>query len=80
MSQLLTQYNKTDEPEIEIIQEPYLLEIEIIQAIRMIQKNDRGRQGRARIADGLKLIKQSMLTDFKQNQIRQGNNIDNANK
>jgi hypothetical protein len=46
MSQLLTQYKGYDEPEIEVVQDPFTLDIDIVQAIRIIQKNDRGRQGR----------------------------------
>lgn len=79
MSQLLKQYKGYDEPEIELVQDPFALDLDIIQAVRLIQKNDRGRLGRGRIADGLKLIQQTYLSDFKQNQIRQGNNMDNGN-
>jgi hypothetical protein len=46
MGQLLTQYKGYDEPEIEVVQDPFTLDIDIVQAIRIIQKNDRGRQGR----------------------------------
>lgn len=46
MSQLLKQYKGYDEPEVEVVQDPFTLDIDIVQAIRIIQKNDRGRQGR----------------------------------
>jgi len=35
-----------DIPEVEVVQDPFTLDIDIGQAIRIIQKNDRGRQGR----------------------------------
>ena len=49
MSNLLKKYKGYDEPEVEVVQDPFTLEIDIVQAIRIIQKNDRGRQGRQRI-------------------------------
>ena len=49
INSLMTRYNKNDEPEIEAVQDPFTLDIDILQAIRLIQKNDRGRQGRQRI-------------------------------
>lgn len=49
INSLMTRYNKNDEPEIEVVQDPFTLDIDIVQAIRLIQKNDRGRQGRQRI-------------------------------
>jgi hypothetical protein len=39
----MIRYNKDDEPENEIVQDPFTLDIDILQAIRLIQKNDRGR-------------------------------------
>jgi len=49
INSLMNTYNKGDEPEIEIVQDPFTLDIDILNAIRLIQKNDRGRQGRQRI-------------------------------
>ena len=43
---MMDRYNQGAEPETEIIQDPFTLDIDILQAIRLIQKNDRGRQGR----------------------------------
>lgn len=40
---------KYDYPEVETLQDTYEIQIDIVQAIRIIQKNDRGRQGRQRI-------------------------------
>merc|ERR1711934_874611 len=49
INSLMIRYNKDDEPETEVVQDPFTLDIDILQAIRLIQKNDRGRQGRQRI-------------------------------
>ena len=43
-------------PEIEIVKDPFALDVDLIQAIRIIQKNDRGRQGRQRVMLILKNI------------------------
>lgn len=45
MNALLSKHNST-EPEVEVVKDPFMLDVDIIQAIRIIQKNDRGRQGR----------------------------------
>ena len=45
-----------DIPEVEVVQDPFTLDIDIGQAIRIIQKNDRGRQGRQRISLILKQL------------------------
>jgi len=42
----MEKYNGDDDPEIEVVQDPFTLDIDMVQAIRLIQKNDRGRQGR----------------------------------
>jgi len=49
MTQLMEKYNGDDDVETEVVQDPFTLDIDIIHAIRLIQKNDRGRQGRQRI-------------------------------
>jgi len=61
MSNLLMQYKGYDEPEVEVVQDPFTLDIEILQAIRIIQKNDRGRQGRHRIMIIYKKLQASIL-------------------
>ena len=43
MNHLLKTYKGYEEPEEEIVQDPFTLDIDIVQAIRIIQKNDRGR-------------------------------------
>jgi IQ and AAA domain-containing protein len=49
LDSLLNEYVGTDEPEKEIVHDPFTLDMDIVQAIRIIQKNDRGRQYRDRI-------------------------------
>ena len=49
MTQLMEKYNGDADPETEVVQDPFTLDVDIVQAIRIIQKNDRGRQGRQRI-------------------------------
>ena len=39
----------TADPEEEIVHDPFTLDMDIVSAIRLIQKNERGRQGRNRI-------------------------------
>ena len=48
MLQLMDE-EKYNFPEVEVIQDSMELQIDIVYAIRIIQKNDRGRQGRQRI-------------------------------
>jgi phage anti-repressor protein len=49
MTENLKQHAGTDEVETEIVHDPFTLDMDIIMAIRLIQKNERGRQGRYRI-------------------------------
>ncbi len=46
ISSIMTAHQGTDEPEREVVRDPFTLEIDFVHAIRIIQKNDRGRQGR----------------------------------
>ena len=46
---LLEKTVNTTEPEQEIVHDPFTLDMDIISAIRLIQKNDRGRQYRDRL-------------------------------
>ena len=43
MNNLMKQYKGWDDPEVEMVTDPFMLDVDIIQAIRIIQKNDRGR-------------------------------------
>lgn len=42
------------EPEYEVVHDPFTMEMDILVAIRTIQKNERGRQGRNRVLMFLK--------------------------
>lgn len=46
-------FYKTDDPVEEVAYDPFTLDLEITSAIRLIQKNERGRQGRGRYLDAL---------------------------
>lgn len=48
VDKVLEQAHQTAEPEVELIHDPFTLDMEIVSAIRLIQKNERGRQGRQR--------------------------------
>ena len=50
----------TTEPVEELALDPLTLDLEITSAIRLIQKNERGRQGRNRYLDALQKINTSM--------------------
>ena len=47
----------TDDAEEEIVHDPFTLDMDFVSAIRLIQKNERGRQGRYRIMLILKGMK-----------------------
>jgi hypothetical protein len=48
LDKILEQAHQSAEPEVEIVHDPFTLDMEIVSAIRLIQKNERGRQGRLR--------------------------------
>ncbi len=48
VDKILEQAHQSAEPEVEIVHDPFTLDMEIVSAIRLIQKNERGRQGRLR--------------------------------
>ncbi len=50
----------TSEPVEEVAYDPFTLDLEITSAIRLIQKNERGRQGRGRYLDALQRITKDM--------------------
>ena len=45
----MQKFKEYDGVEFEVVMDPFMLDIDLVQAIRIIQKNDRGRQGRMRI-------------------------------
>ena len=51
-------YVKTTEAEEEIVHDPFTLDMEFISAIRMIQRNDRGRQYRNRLKTAKKTLEE----------------------
>lgn len=56
----------TTEPVEEVAYDPFTLDLEITSAIRLIQKNERGRQGRNRYLDALQKITSAIKnTDYK---------------
>ena len=57
MDKLMETHVGTAEPEEEIVQDPFTLDMDIVSAIRLIQKNERGRQGRLRIMLILKQLR-----------------------
>jgi hypothetical protein len=61
MDSLLEKYKYTKEPEQEIVQDPFALEINIHFGIRLIQKNDRGRQGINRLSQIQKKIEEHLM-------------------
>lgn len=48
IDKICEQAHQSAEPEHEIVHDPFTLDMEIVSAIRLIQKNERGRQGRLR--------------------------------
>jgi len=61
-----------DTPEVEVVKDTFTLDINIGQAIRIIQKNDRGRQGRERISLILKKLQASIKQAEKLRKLREG--------
>jgi hypothetical protein len=74
MDNLFNQFTGSADPEIEIVQDPFTLDIDILQAIRIIQKNDRGRQGRLRIMMILKNLQKKQMNQKMMENIRLGKN------
>jgi hypothetical protein len=61
MNNLMLTYRGYNEPEREIVQDPFTLEVNIHFGIRLIQKNDRGRQGIARVQMMSKRVDEIMI-------------------
>lgn len=60
IDQALEKRFQTTEPVEEVAYDPFTLDLEITSAIRLIQKNERGRQGRGRYLDALQRINKDM--------------------
>jgi phage anti-repressor protein len=68
----MTTHVGTDDPEEEIVHDPFTLDMDVVSAIRLVQKNERGRQGRYRIMLILKNLKQKKLENERNRKIREG--------
>lgn len=68
----MTNHVGTADPEEEIVHDPFTLELDVLSAIRLIQRNERGRQGRYRIMLILKNLKQKKLENEMNRKIREG--------
>ena len=63
---------ETDEPVEEVAYDPFTLDLEITSAIRLIQKNERGRQGRGRYLDALQKITTAIKTNENRKRLYNG--------
>jgi phage anti-repressor protein len=72
MDKLMETHVGTAEVEEEIVHDPFTLDMDIVSAIRLVQKNERGRQGRYRIMLILKNLKQKKLENEMNRKIREG--------
>lgn len=68
----MTTHVGTADPETEIVHDPFTLDMDVVSAIRLIQKNERGRQGRYRIMLILKNLKKQRLETEMNRKIREG--------
>lgn len=57
---LLEKYHNTDEAEVEVTMDPFVLDIDLFEAMLIILKNDQGRQGRERLLLIFKTITQDI--------------------
>ena len=62
----------TTEPVEELALDPLTLDLEITSAIRLIQKNERGRQGRNRYLDALQQINSELKTNENRKRMHNG--------
>lgn len=63
---------KGSEPIEEIVNDPFTLDMEIVSAICLIQKNERGRQGRLRVQQILQQHIAKILSDETKRKVREG--------
>ena len=62
----------TADPVEEVAYDPFTYDLEITSAIRLIQKNERGRQGRGRYLDALQKINSAIKTNNIRKQLHGG--------
>lgn len=72
MDKLLDKFKGTKDPEIEITQDPFSLEINIHYGLRLIQKNERGRQGIDRIGKIFKTIENALIQKELEKKAKEG--------
>ena len=68
----MQKFKEYDGVEHEVVMDPFMLDIDLVQAIRIIQKNDRGRQGRMRIHLIKRLQEQRAQKDELLRKMREG--------
>ena len=66
IDQTMIKFTRNADPEEEIVHDPFTLDLKMEDAIRLIQKNERGRQGRSRYLDLLKRV----YSQFEKNRIK----------
>jgi len=72
MDQLMDQYKGYSGPEIEVVKDNFTLDIDLTQALRIIQKNDRGRQGIWRVNMMIKQIQKHVMENEMQRKAKEG--------
>lgn len=72
MENLLDKFKGTKEPEQELVQDPFALEINIHFGIRLIQKNDRGRQGINRLSQIQRKIEEHLIAKELEKRAKEG--------
>lgn len=63
---------KGSDPIEEIVHDPFTLDMEIVSAICLIQKNERGRQGRLRVQQILQQHLAKIINDDVKRKVREG--------
>ena len=69
---ILSEFFKTDEPVAELTHDPFSMDLGIMSAIRMIQRNERGRQGRERYFLALDRYNQQVRMQNNKKNLHQG--------
>lgn len=69
MDKMLDEHFSHHEPEYEVVHDPFTMDMDILSAIRLLQKNERGRQGRDRVLMMLKKQKDIEIATRKRQQM-----------
>ena len=72
LDKLLEERFETAEPEQEVQADPFGLDMDIVSAIRLIQKNERGRQYRIRVQAIYKMRMEALFKEEQERLIRAG--------